>query len=94
MYWYHHDINRVHMHFQSDALPTELWHQLALLSECKGRAFFVTDQTFLYFFIVKGEKSALHQLFEGKILLHSIGKTSHGCNQFTLLVGHFDVAVG
>ena len=56
MQWYHQDSNRGHTDFQSDALPTELWHQLALLSECKGRAFFVTDQTFLYFFIVKGEK--------------------------------------
>jgi hypothetical protein len=36
----------------------------------------------------------LHQLFEGEILLHPIGKACHHSNELSLLIGHLDVAVG
>ena len=32
--WCHPDLNRGHTDFQSDALPTELWHPACC--ECKG----------------------------------------------------------
>ena len=38
--WCHQDSNRGHTDFQSDALPTELWHQLLRFCDAKLGVFF------------------------------------------------------
>ena len=48
--WYHQDSNRGHTDFQSDALPTELWHRLFVLAGAKVRQYPQPTKFFAKFF--------------------------------------------
>ena len=55
--WYHQDSNRGHTDFQSDALPTELWHRCFCFASAKLGLFFELTKLFLLFFRFIGKKS-------------------------------------
>ena len=64
------------------------------LASAKVRLFFGLSKLFGTFFVQRVKKVSLHEPVIGEILLQSVCKTCHYGNEFSLFVGHFDVAVG
>ena|GEM_PF-6986979 len=68
--WYHQDSNRGHTDFQSDALPTELWHlewSTFDLASAKVRFFFAPAKLLSPFFISQVLKGGFLLLFSNDL---------------------------
>ena len=61
--WYHQDSNRGHTDFQSDALPTELWHRLYFRLRVQRYDYFFILQNFWLIFLQIYSRESFFDVF-------------------------------